>query len=133
VNSKPSGTFIRAPQSGETLKKGLHSYFKYSKFRGPAQSRNAVATDGRIDFLPPRLSTAPDQGKSPVDLQRLRRADAPVGCKVRRCARRNFSGGWTDRPAAVPGLCDSPNSWPLEQLEALVKTLRALDKLSKKA
>ncbi len=36
-------------------------------------------------------------------------------------------------PCPDKALCDGPNSWPLDQLEALVKTLRALDKLSKKA
>ena len=36
-------------------------------------------------------------------------------------------------PCPDKALCDGPNSWPLDQLEGLVKTLRALDKLSKKA
>ncbi len=36
-------------------------------------------------------------------------------------------------PCPDKALCDGPNSWPLDQVAALVKTLRALDKLSKKA
>jgi 2-dehydro-3-deoxyphosphooctonate aldolase (KDO 8-P synthase) len=36
-------------------------------------------------------------------------------------------------PCPDKALCDGPNCWPLDQLEPLLKTLRALDKLAKKS